>query len=147
MYRGHALWYYIYKDFKMITLRLLTIQNKGKKMNTYIVYGKTNSEYASGMLNKPQDRLPIVKNLTDQFEMNIREFLFTHTESFTFFMVVDARSDEDIESAMNIARASGTWTNLFWSRAFDSSEHMKIYEQAKDGMASYVPTMQAAENS
>ena len=116
-------------------------------MNTYIVYGKTNSEYASGMLNKPQDRLPIVKNLTDQFEMNIREFLFTHTESFTFFMVVDARSDEDIESAMNIARASGTWTNLFWSRAFDSSEHMKIYEQAKDGMASYVTTMQAAENS
>ena len=116
-------------------------------MNTYIVYGKTNSEYASGMLNKPQDRLPIVKNLTDQFEMNIREFLFTHTESFTFFMVVDARSDEDIESAMNIARASGTWTNLFWSRAFDSSEHMKIYEKAKDGMASYVTTMQAAETS
>ena len=94
-----------------------------------------------------QDRLPIVKNLTDQFEMNIREFLFTHTESFTFFMVVDARSDEDMESAMNIARASGTWTNLFWSRAFDSSEHMKIYEKAKDGMASYVTTMQAAENS
>ena len=79
--------------------------------------------------------------------MNIREFLFTHTESFTFFMVVDARSDEDMESAMNIARASGTWTNLFWSRAFDSSEHMKIYENAKDGMASYVTTMQAAENS
>ena len=62
-------------------------------------------------------------------------------------MVVDARSDEDIESAMNIARASGTWTNVFWSRAFDSIEHMKIYEKAKEGMASYVTTMQAAETS
>ena len=97
------------------------------------------------MLNKPQDRLPIVKNLADQFEMNIKEFLFTHTESFTFFMVVDAKSDEDMEAAMNIARASGTWTNLYWSRAFGSLEHMKIYEKAKDGMASYVTTMQAAE--
>ena len=116
-------------------------------MKTYIIYGKTNSEYASGMLNKPQDRLPIVKNLTDQFDMNIREFLFTHTESFTFFCVVDAKSDEDMEASMNIARASGTWTNLFCSRAFDSSEHMKIYEKAKDGMASYVTTMQAAETS
>ncbi len=116
-------------------------------MNTYIIYGKTNSEYASGMLNKPQDRLPIVRNLTDQFAMNIREFLFTHTESFTFFCVVDAKSDEDMEAGMNIARASGTWTNLYWSRAFDSIEHMKIYEKAKDGMASYVTTMQAAETS
>ena len=116
-------------------------------MNTYIVYGKTNSEYASGMLNKPQDRLPIVKKSADQFEINIREFLFTHTEIFTFFMVVDAKSDEDMEASMNIARASGTWTNLHWSRAFDSLEHMKIFEKAKDGMASYVTTMQAAENS
>ena len=55
-------------------------------MNTYIVYGKTNSEYASGMLNKPQDRLPIVKKLTDQFEMNIREFLFTHTPKASPFL-------------------------------------------------------------
>ena len=60
-------------------------------MNNYIVYGKTNSEYASGMLNKPQDRLPIVKNLTDQFEMNIREFLL-HTPKASPFMVVDARA-------------------------------------------------------
>ena len=96
------------------------------------------------MLNKPQDRLPIVKKLADQFEMNIREFLFTHTESFTFFMVVDGKSDEDMEAGMNIARASGTWTNLYWSRAFDSLEHMKIHDKAKDGMASYVTTMQAA---
>ena len=116
-------------------------------MNTYIVYGKTNSEYASGMLNKPQDRLPIIKNLTDQFSMKIREFLFTHTESFTFFSVLDANSDEDMESLMNITRASGTWTNMYWSRAFDSLEHMKISEKAKTGMASYVTTMQAAENS
>ena len=116
-------------------------------MNTYIVFGKTNSEYASGMLNKPQDRLPIVKKLTDQFEMSIREFLFTHTESFTFFMVIDAKSDEDMEAGMNIARASGTWTNLHSSKAYNSLEHMKIYEKAKDGMASYVTTMQAAENS
>ena len=116
-------------------------------MNTYIIYGKTNSEYAGGMLTKPQDRLPIVKNLTDQFELNIREFLFTHTESFTFFMVVDAKSDEDMEAAMNIARASGSWHNVYWSRAFDSLEHKKIYENAKTGMASYITTMQAAENS
>ena len=116
-------------------------------MKTYIIYGKTNSEYASGMLNKPQDRLPIVKNLTDQFSMKIREFLFTHTESFTFFCVVDAKSDEDMEAGMNIARASGTWTNLYWSRAFDSLEHMNIYKKAKDGMASYVTTMQASETS
>ena len=116
-------------------------------MKTYIIYGKTNSEYASGMLNKPQDRLPIVRNLTDQFSMNIREFLFTHTESFTFFCVVDAKSDEDMEAFMQIIRASGTWSTFFWTRAFDSIEHMKICEQAKTGMAAYVTTMQAAENS
>ena len=116
-------------------------------MKTYIIYGKTNSEYASGMLNKPQDRLPIVRNLTDQFGMNIREFLFTHTESFTFFCVVDAKSDEDMEAFMQIIRASGTWSTFFWTRAFDSMEHMKICEKAKTGMAAYVTTMQAAENS
>ena len=116
-------------------------------MNTYIIFGKANSEYASGMINKPQDRLSIVKKVTDQFDMNFREFLFTNTESFTVFCVLDAKSDEDMEAAMNIARASGTWTNLYWSRAFDSLEHMKIYEKAKDGMASYVTTMQAAETS
>ena len=54
-------------------------------MNTYIIYGKANSEYASGMINKPQDRLSIVKNVTDQFDMNFREFLFTNTElAFTW---------------------------------------------------------------
>ena len=116
-------------------------------MNTYIIFGKANSEYASGMINKPQDRLSIVKKVTDQFDMNFREFLFTNTESFTVFCVLDAKSDEDMEAGMNIARASGTWTNLYWSRAFDSLEHMKIYEKAKDGMASYVTTMQAAETS
>jgi len=116
-------------------------------MNTYIIFGKANSEYASGMINKPQDRLSIVKKVTDQFDMNFREFLFTNTESFTVFCVLDAKSDEDMEAGMNIARASGTWTNLYWSRAFDSIEHMKIYEKAKDGMASYVTTMQAAETS
>ena len=116
-------------------------------MKTYIIYGKTNSEYASGMLNKPQDRLPIVRNLTDQFNMNIREFLFTHTESFTFFCVVDAKSDEDMEAFMQIIRASGTWSTFFWTRAFDSIEHMKICEKAKTGMAAYVTTMQAAETS
>ena len=44
-------------------------------MNTYIIFGKANSEYASGMINKPQDRLSIVKKVTDQFDMNFREFL------------------------------------------------------------------------
>ena len=39
-------------------------------MNTYIIFGKANSEYASGMINKPQDRLSIVKKVTDQFDMN-----------------------------------------------------------------------------
>ena len=116
-------------------------------MKTYIIYGKANSEYASGMLNKPQDRLPIIKNLTDQFGMKIREFLFTHTESFTFFSVLDAKSDEDMEAFMQIIRASGTWSTFFWTRAFDSMEHMKICEKAKTGMASYVTTMQAAGNS
>ena len=36
---------------------------------------------------------------------------------------------------------------FFWTRAFDSMEHMKICEKAKTGMAAYVTTMQAAENS
>ena len=116
-------------------------------MQKYVFLAKISNEFASAMLNKPQDRLPIIKNLTDQFGMKIREFLFTHTESFTFFSVLDANSDEDMESLMNITRASGTWTNMYWSRAFDSLEHMKIYEKAKTGMASYVTTMQAAENS
>jgi len=116
-------------------------------MNTYIIFGKANSEYASGMINKPQDRLSIVKKVTDQFDMNFREFLFTNTESFTVFCVLDAKSDEDMEAFMQIIRASGTWSTFFWTRAFDSIEHMKICEKAKTGMASYVTTMQAAENS
>ena len=95
-------------------------------MNTYIIFGKANSEYASGMINKPQDRLSIVKKVTDQFDMNFREFLFTNTESFTVFCVLDAKSDEDMEAFMQIIRASGTWSTFFWTRAFDSMEHMKI---------------------
>ena len=116
-------------------------------MNTYIIFGKANSEYASGMINKPQDRLSIVKKVTDQFDMNFREFLFTNTESFTVFCVLDAKSEEDMEAFMQIIRASGTWSTFFWTRAFNSMEHMKICEKAKTGMAAYVTTMQAAENS
>ena len=61
--------------------------------------------------------------------------------------MLDAKSDEDMEAFMQIIRASGTWSTFFWTRAFDSMEHMKICEKAKTGMAAYVTTMQAAENS
>ena len=114
-------------------------------MNTYFVYGQTNSDYASGMLTKPQDRKPIVTKLCDQFGLLIKEFLYTKADNFNFIMVVESESGESVEAALNVAMASGTWNSLNWSRAFNSIEHKEIYEKSKVGMASYVTTMQVAE--
>ena len=60
---------------------------------------------------------------------------------------VESESEENVEAALNVAMASGTWNSLNWSRAFNSIEHKEIYEKSNIGMASYVTTMQAAEDN
>jgi|TARA_X000000368_G_scaffold271028_1_gene214875 uncharacterized protein with GYD domain len=113
-------------------------------MKTYIVYGRSNSEYASGMVSKPQNRIDVVKPMLDQFNIKIREFLFTSSESFNFFSVVEAENDSDVEALSAIVLSSGTWDSMHWSRAYESLEYKKIYEKAHDGVNSYVTSMQLA---
>ena len=113
-------------------------------MNTYIMYGKSSSEYAAGMVSKPHNRIEVVQPLVDQFNMKIREFLFTNGESFNWLGVCEAEDDTTMEAVMGIILSSGNWENMHWSRAYNSLEYKAIYEKAHEGMASYVTTMQVA---
>lgn len=113
-------------------------------MNTYIMYGKSSAEYVAGMVSKPQNRIELVKPLVDQFNIKLREFLFTNGESFNWLGVCEAEDDATMEAVVGITLSSGNWINMHWSRAYDSVEYKSIYEKAHKGMASYVTTMQAA---
>ena len=74
--------------------------------------------------------IDVVKPMLDQFNIKIREFLFTSSESFNFFSVVEAENDSDVEALSAIVLSSGTWDSMHWSRAYESLEYKKIYEKA-----------------
>tara|TARA_B100000965_G_C19199704_1_gene586768 strand:- start:125 stop:424 length:300 start_codon:yes stop_codon:yes gene_type:complete len=96
------------------------------------------------MVSKPQNRIDVVKPMLDQFNIKIREFLFTSSESFNFFSIVEAENDSDVEALSAVVFSSGTWDSMHWSRAYESQEYKKIYEKAHDGVNSYVTSMQLA---
>ena len=113
-------------------------------MKKYIIKGNTSQDFASAMLSKPQNRrdsvLPFIKSL----KMEIIEFLFTSDEGTNFFSIVLAENDEQLETLRNIVYASGNFSNMSWSRAFEAEEYQKIFEIGHEKMANYISASQAA---
>ena len=115
-------------------------------MNKYILFGKTSQDFATAMLNKPQNRKRFVEPFLDSLEITVNEFLFTSGSASNFVSIVSSKSDEKVETLCNIVFASGNFSNLSWSRAFEADEYQKIFEVGHAKMEKYVSALQAAGN-
>ena len=121
---------------------------KGKIMKKYMIYAKTNTDYAAGMITKPQNRFDPASKLASQFNSSKPiEFLFTNGDHFNFITIFTCTDDESVSAMTQVMLASGQWESVNWSRAYEAEEMKAIFEHAKKGMHSYVTTMQAAETS
>ena len=117
-------------------------------MKKYMIYAKTNTDYASGMITKPQNRFDPASKLGSQFNSsNPIEFLFTNGDHFNFITIFTCTDDERVSAMTQVMLASGQWESVNWSRAYEAEEMKAIFEHAKEGFSSYVTTMQAAEAS
>ncbi len=113
-------------------------------MNKYIISGKTSQDFASAMLNKPQNRKRFVEPFLESLDIAMCEFLFTTGSVNNFVSIVSAKTDEQVETLCNIVFASGNFSNLTWSRAFEAEEYQKIFEVGHDKMEKYVSALQVA---
>ena len=60
-------------------------------MKKYMIYAKTNTDYASGMITKPQNRFDPASKLASQFNSSDpMEFLFTNGDHFNFMTIFTA---------------------------------------------------------
>ena len=113
-------------------------------MHKYILTGKTSQDFASAMLNKPQNRKRFVEPFLESLDIAMCEFLFTTGSVNNFVSIVSAKTDEQVETLCNIVFASGNFSNLTWSRAFEAEEYQKIFEVGHDKMEKYVSALQVA---
>ena len=115
-------------------------------MKKYIIFGKTSQDFATAMLNKPQNRKRFVEPILDCLKIKMNEFLFTSGSVSNFVSVVSADTEEQVETLCNIVYASGNFSNLSWSRAFEAEEYQKIFEVGHAKMEKYISALQVAGN-
>ena len=113
-------------------------------MNKYIISGKTSQDFATAMLNKPQNRKQFVEPFLDSLKIKMNELLFSPGTVSNFISIVSAETDEQVETLCNIVYASGNFSNLSWSRAFEAEEYQKIFELGHAKMEKYVSALQVA---
>ena len=75
-------------------------------MQKYVLLARVSNEFASAMLNKPQDRLEIVRPILNALNIEVCEFLFTSDSNFNFVGILKANSDDDVEALKNIVDQS-----------------------------------------
>ena len=115
-------------------------------MHKYILTGKTSQDFATAMLNKPQNRKKFVEPFLESLKIRMNEFLFTTGSVSNFVSIVEADTDEQVETLCNIVFSSGNFSNLSWSRAFDAEEYQKIFEVGHAKMEKYISALQVAGN-
>ena len=113
-------------------------------MKKYIISGKTSQDFATAMLNKPQNRKKLVEPFLKSLNITPHEFLFTTGSVSNFISIVSAQTDEQLETLCNIVFASGNFSNLSWSRAFEAEEYQKVFEVGHDNMEKYVSALEVA---
>ena len=114
-------------------------------MSKYLITGTTTPEFASAMLNKPQNRYDLVKPFFDQVGLEIIDIFYTSGSSPNMFMICSGDSDAKVEALKNITYATGTYRDLSWSRIYSAQEYKEIYEYGHDIMAGYVSALAASE--
>ena len=121
------------------TLELVRKKKKEIKMKKkYIISGKSSQDFTSAMLNKPQNRRQFVEPFLKSLTIEMHEFLFTTGQATNFISIVSAENDEKLEVLCNIVLASGNFSSLSWSRAFEAEEVQKIFEIGHEKMEKYV---------
>ncbi|MEE2774272.1 MAG: hypothetical protein VYE27_05125 [Pseudomonadota bacterium] len=113
-------------------------------MKKYIITGKTSQDFATAMLNKPQNRKSFVEPFLESLEIDMSEFLFTSGLHTNFVAVVSAKADEKVETLCNIVFASGNFSNLAWSRAFEAAEYQDVFQLGHEKMEKYISAAQVA---
>ena len=115
-------------------------------MHKYIVLGKTNTEFSSSMVSKPQNRKDIVAPFVESLGGNLLEMLYLNHPEISAVALIEGPNDEAVASMTGIIKASGMFDDLNWYRAFDSLELKKIYEVASTKMTQYVSAKSFGEN-
>ncbi|HAO56949.1 MAG TPA: hypothetical protein DIC41_04755 [Alphaproteobacteria bacterium] len=113
-------------------------------MNKYVIHGKTSSDFAAAMLNKPQNRREILDPFFSTFNIEVLEFCFTNGVDINFVSVVKADGDETLEAMSNIVYSTGNFSKISWSRAFDAEEYKAVFEKGHEKMNAYVSSMKVA---
>ena len=113
-------------------------------MQKYVLLAKVSNEFASAMLNKPQDRLEIVRPILNALDVEVCEFLFASDSNINFVGILKANSDDDVEALKNIVFASGNFSECNWFRAYESLEYKNVFEKGSQVMDSYASSMVVA---
>jgi GYD domain. len=113
-------------------------------MKKYIITGKTSQDFATAMLNKPQNRKSFVEPFLESLAIDMSEFLFTSGIDRNFVAVVSAEAEEQVETLCNIVFASGNFSNLAWSRAFEAEEYQEVFQKGHEKMEKYISAVQVA---
>jgi|TARA_B100000212_G_scaffold148076_1_gene111212 uncharacterized protein with GYD domain len=113
-------------------------------MPKYLIHGKTSSDFAAAMLNKPQDRYEMLLPFFEKFGIDVSEFVFTSGIDFNFVSVLQAPDDASVDAMVNIVYSTGNFSNISYARAYDSKEYKSVFELGHDKMSAYVSSMQVA---
>ena len=113
-------------------------------MPKFLIHGKTSSDFAAAMLNKPQDRYQVLLPFFEQFGIEVSEFVFTSGIDFNFVSVLTAPDDASVEAMVNIVYSTGNFSNIAYSRAYNSQDYKAVFEMGHEKMSAYVSSMQVA---
>ena len=105
-------------------------------MALYIVTGNYTPQAFKGMLANPSDREAEVKPIVEEVGGRVVSYLFTTGDS-DFSMVVETDDVEGMLSALMVAGASGTVSNLKTVQAFTSAQFVDAQKRAGSVAAKY----------
>ncbi|SMX23368.1 GYD domain-containing protein [Boseongicola aestuarii] len=107
-------------------------------MAMYIVTGCYTSNAIKGLLAAPSDREAAVRPLVEAAGGRMVSFLVT-TGDTDFSMVIETDDTEGLMSALMVAGATGTVSNLKTVQAFTSAQFLSAQKKAASIAANFKP--------
>jgi len=104
----------------------------------YIVTGCYTSDAIKGLLAAPSNREAAVRPLVEAAGGKMVSFLVTTGET-DFSMVIETEDAEGLMSALIVAGATGTVSNLKTVQAFTSEQFLNAWKKAGRIMAKFKP--------
>ena len=106
-------------------------------MPKYIIHGKTSSDFAAAMLNKPQDRYEMLLPFFEKFGIDVSEFVFTSGIDFNFDRIKRTPDSRKTHRYLLAAAAMGNDLSDAFFRAYfidgrDLGDEVELNEIARE---------------